>query len=80
MAGKVELVAYCGIYCVDRGFCACYQCDEVEDCGGLRDLHGPLHPDACLRNMRAMREKGREARLAEGPRHYYWMKGVDEPS
>jgi hypothetical protein len=55
--------------CVERGFYACFESDELETCAKLRDLHGSLHLDACLRNMRAMREKGMVLWLAEGPRH-----------
>jgi hypothetical protein len=64
--------------CIDRGFYACYECHDFESCVTLRDLHGSLHLNACLRNMRAMREKGLEVWLAEGPRHCYWMEEEDE--
>lgn len=60
--------------CIEKGFYACYECDEFESCARLRSLHGKLHYDACLRNMRAMREKGLEAWLADGPRHCYWQE------
>jgi hypothetical protein len=56
-------------YLIDKGFFACYECHEFETCGKLRELHGELHYEASLRNMRAMREKGLEAWLAEVPRH-----------
>ena len=65
--------------CIEKGLYACYECDEFESCDKLRDLHGNLHYDACLRNMRAMREKGLDAWLVEGPRHSYWMEeGTDK--
>jgi hypothetical protein len=58
--------------CIGRGFYACYQCVK------LRDLHAPLHLDACLHNLRAMREKGLDAWLAEGPRYCYWMEDTTD--
>jgi hypothetical protein len=64
--------------CIDRGLYACYECDGFESCAKLLELHGELHYDACLRNMRAMREVGLDAWLAEGPRHCYWMEERDE--
>lgn len=60
--------------CIDKGFFACYECAEFETCAKLRELHGELHYDSSLRNMRAMRELGLKAWLAEGPRHCYWME------
>ncbi len=60
--------------CIDRGNFACYECDEFETCAKLRELHGELHYDSSLRNMRALRELGLEAWLAEGPRYRYWME------
>jgi hypothetical protein len=60
--------------CIDKGFYACFECDAFESCTRLRDLHGKLHFDACMRNMRAMREVGLEAWLADGPRYCYWME------
>jgi hypothetical protein len=58
--------------CIERDLFACYQCAEFETCGKLRDLHGDVHLDSCLRNMRAMRDKGLESWLIEGPRFCYW--------
>ncbi len=60
--------------CIDKGLFACYECAEFEICAKLRELHGDLHYDASLRNMRAMRELGPEAWLAEGSRYCYWME------
>jgi hypothetical protein len=69
--------------CIERGIYACSECAEFETCAKLRDLHRPLHLNACLRNLRAMRGKGLDAWLAEGPRHCYWMEdrsGGTQPS
>jgi hypothetical protein len=63
--------------CIDKGFYACYECDDFESCARLGTLHEGLHADACAKNMRAIRKKGLEVWLAEGPRTCYWMEGVD---
>ena len=63
------------VCCIERGFYACHECGEFESCDKLQKLHGQLHYDACLRNLRAMRQKGLETWLLEGPRHCYWQKG-----
>jgi hypothetical protein len=58
--------------CIDNGFYACFECDDFESCEKLSSLHEGLHTDACAKNMRAIREMGLEAWLAEGERHCYW--------
>ena len=60
------------VCCRDKGFFACYECDRFEACAKLKSLHQGLHADASLRNLRAVREMGLEAWLAEGTRHCYW--------
>ena len=75
--GEGEVVpAGCAVRdcCIEKGFYACYECVEFETCAKLRKLHGELHYDACLRNMRAVREVGLEAWLADGPRYCYWQE------
>lgn len=58
--------------CIERGLYACYECDDFETCDKLSTLHGGLHAASCARNMRAIREMGLEAWLAEGKRYCYW--------
>ena len=60
--------------CIERGFYACYECHDFETCAKLRALHGDLHLESCLKNIRAIREKGLEAWLADGPRYCYWQE------
>jgi len=43
-------------------------------------LHKGLHTDACVRNMKAIREMGLEAWLTSGKRHTYWGEVVDRIS
>jgi hypothetical protein len=65
------------VCCIEQGFFACYECDGFESCQTLGTLHVGLHADACLRNLREIREMGLDTWLAEGTRHYYWMEGND---
>jgi hypothetical protein len=60
--------------CLDKGFYACYECDDYETCEALLSLHGGLHADSCLKNLQAIRDAGLEAWLAAGPRHCYWLE------
>jgi hypothetical protein len=62
--------------CTDRGFHACYECDDFETCGRLKSLHKGLHTDACAKNMRAIREMGLDAWIVSGQRYTYWE--IDE--
>ncbi|HEY45062.1 MAG TPA: DUF3795 domain-containing protein [Anaerolineae bacterium] len=58
--------------CIEKGFFACYECDDFETCDKFESLHKGLHTGACVKNMRAIREMGLEAWLAGGERHCYW--------
>jgi hypothetical protein len=58
--------------CRERGFFACYECDEFESCEKLASLHGGLHTESSVKNMRAIRELGLEKWLVAGQRHCYW--------
>jgi hypothetical protein len=60
------------ICCIDKGFYACYECDDFETCDKLKTLHKGLHTDACVKNMIAIREMGLDAWLAGGESHCYW--------
>ena len=61
--------------CQDKGYYACCECASFETCEKFALVHQGLHTDACIKNMRAIREMGREAWLATGRRYCYW----DEP-
>ncbi len=65
--------------CRERGFFACYECDDFETCAILGSVHGGLHADSCLRNLRAIREMGLEAWLSRGQRFCYWMEADELP-
>jgi|GEM_PF-789155 len=56
--------------CRDRGFYACYECDDFEVCEKLRSLEG-LHGDACVKNLRAIREMGLENWIRTGVRYWF---------
>ncbi len=58
--------------CKTRGFYACHECNDFEQCETLRSVLGGLHLDVCLKNLREMREMGLEAWLRDGTKHHYW--------
>jgi hypothetical protein len=61
--------------CRDKGYYACYECASFETCENFALVHQGLHTDSCIKNMKAIKEMGREAWLARGRRYCYW----DEP-
>jgi hypothetical protein len=61
--------------CIEKGYYACYECDQFEACELHRAVHEGLHYDSCIKNMRAIREMGLEAWLAGGRRYCYWNIG-----
>jgi len=58
--------------CKARGFYSCHECGEFEHCEILASSLGGLHLEACLQNLREMREMGLEAWLRDGTKHHYW--------
>jgi len=58
--------------CRKREFHGCYECDDFEVCEKLRSLMGGVHTEACIRNLKAIREMGLEAWLAKGESIMYW--------
>ena len=64
--------------CRDRGFYACHECDDFESCEKLKSLHGTLHHDSCIKNLKAIKEMGLDAWIAKGKRHCYWDEAHDK--
>jgi hypothetical protein len=60
------------ICCEEKGFYSCHECEDFETCDTLASLHSRLHTDACLKNLRAIRQVGLDAWLADGKKHHYW--------
>jgi len=58
--------------CKDKGYYACYECASFETCEKFALVHQGLHTDSCIKNMKAIKEMGREAWLARGRRYCYW--------
>ena len=58
--------------CIDKGFYACFECDEFETCNKLKSLMDGLHYEASLKNLKAIREMGVAQWLINGKRHHYW--------
>jgi hypothetical protein len=65
--------------CREKGFHACYECDELEICDKLKSLFEGLHYDSSIKNLRAIKESGLEAWLREGKRHVHWEKADNCP-
>lgn len=61
---------------IERGFWACFECDEFETCGKLKPLE-ELHGDACVRNMRGIKEMGLETWLADAERFWFGSDAED---
>jgi hypothetical protein len=59
-----------GRCCTAKGLDGCHECDEFEGCSSLATLEG-LHGDSCVRNLRAIREDGRERWASSGIRHWF---------
>ena len=55
--------------CQKRGLNGCWECVEFKACGEL-DFLSPVHGDAHLRNLRAIKKKGVEE-FVQGKRHWY---------
>lgn len=53
---------------IGRGYAGCWECGEFEGCGKLKFLE-PVHGDAHLKNLRAIRKKGIDG-FIQGKR--YW--------
>jgi hypothetical protein len=56
--------------CIERGFHACYECTDFEACAKLASLEA-LHGDACVTNLKAIREMGLKAWIASGQRLWF---------
>lgn len=54
----------------DKGFYACYECDDLEICDKLKSLEG-LHGDSCVKNLEAIKEMGLENWIIEGERLWF---------
>jgi len=63
--------------CIDKGFYACYECDDFEICDKLKSFMGGLHTDSCVKNLKAIKEMGLEAWITRGKRHCYWSETDD---
>lgn len=50
---------YCRVRlcCQKKGYAGCWECAEFETCA-KPDFLKPIHADACLTNIRAIRRKG----------------------
>ena len=63
--------------CRERGFHACYECDNFKICEKLKSLHKGLHYDSCVKNLKAIKEMGLETWIDRGKRYCYWNEADD---
>jgi hypothetical protein len=64
--------------CIEKGYFACYECEGFEACETLRAAQVGVHEEACMMNLRAIREIGLDEWLERGERHCYWMLRRDD--
>jgi len=62
--------------CMERGYYACYECDDFEVCEKLESMKG-LHRDSCVKNLKAIKEIGLEKWIETGKR-YWFGSDVDD--
>ena len=58
--------------CINKGFYACYECEDLEDCSKLQSSMGELHTESCRKNLKAIKEMGLDNWLKSGKRVMYW--------
>jgi len=58
--------------CIDKGFYACYECDDLETCDKLKTFMQGLHFDSCVRNLKAIKKMGLDVWIKKGEKHWYW--------
>ncbi len=63
--------------CKQKGFYACYECEELEACDKLKSLEA-LHRDSCIKNLQAIKAMGPEGWVAHG-RRLWFGSDVDDP-
>jgi len=61
--------------CIGKGFYACYECEDFENCDKLQSLMDGLHYDASLKNLKAIKGLGLEEWKSRGKRNHYWDMG-----
>ncbi len=63
--------------CKERGFYACYECSDFEICEKLHSFMKGLHAEACVKNLKEIKEIGLDAWIRKGKRHHYWDETED---
>lgn len=59
---------------IERGYYACNECSEFENCEILKNTLGSLHTESCIENLRSINKMGLDAWLEKGKKHHYWDK------
>ncbi|MGC1120448.1 MAG: DUF3795 domain-containing protein [Candidatus Methanofastidiosia archaeon] len=64
--------------CRERGFFACYECDDLETCCHLKSKFSGLHYESNMKNLRSVKKMGLEKWLTKGKRYCYWDEAGDK--
>ena len=61
--------------CIDKGFYACYECDDLETCDKLKSLFEGLHYDASVKNLKTIKKMGLDAWIEKWDYHPNFFSG-----
>jgi len=64
--------------CREKGYYACYECDDFEMCKKLKTLED-LHRDSCVENLEGIKEMGLKAWITMGKRLWFGSDVDDDP-
>lgn len=56
--------------CRDKGFYACYECNDFDICEKLKTLES-LHGDSCVKTLKTIKEMGLQAWITMGKRLWF---------
>ena len=57
--------------CKEKGFFACHECDDFEDCDHIKTFMQGFHAEACVKNLRTIKEMGVEAWIENGDHMWF---------
>jgi hypothetical protein len=60
--------------CIENGYYACYECADFENCDKIKSIMGGLHTDACVRNLKAIKEMGIDNWIVKGEKIWCWCE------
>jgi len=57
--------------CKEKGFFGCHECAEFEDCDKIRSFMQGSHADACIANLKSIKEQSVETWIEKGNRLWF---------